>query len=165
MDRDMVVGRVEAVVAPLVDRAGLELFAVQYRSEHGRMVLRLVVDRPEGGVTLDALAQLSRQIGHALEATDAVPGRYELECTSPGVERPLLQPRHFAQVVGQRVRLQTTEDFPARRRLRGTVTGADDETVTVLDDEIGAQRVPFAAIVEARTEFDATQALAARARR
>lgn len=165
MDREVVAQRVEDLVTPLVERAGLELFDVQYRSEHGRMVLRLVVDQPAGGVTLDALADLSRQVGPVLEAHDVPPGRHQLECASPGVERPLLRPRHFALALGQRVRIKTTEAFGPRRRFRGVLTAADEHAVTVQDDDVGAQRVPLDAIAEARTEFDAAQALAGRARR
>jgi ribosome maturation factor RimP len=165
MDREAIIGRIEGLVLPLVERAGLELFAVHYRSEQGRMVVRLVVDLPDGGVTLDTLASLSRQVGHVLDVGEVVPGRYHLECASPGVERPLLRPRHFVRAVGSRVRVRTTEASGLRRRLRGDLTEADDFGVTVVDDEAGPQRVPFDAIAEARLEFDARQALARQARR
>lgn len=165
MDRESIVRRVEELVLPLVERAGLELFALQYRPEQGRMVLRLVVDLPDGGVGLDALAGLSRQVGHQIEVEDAIPGRYHLECTSPGVERPLLRPHHFTRAVGSRVRLRTADATQLRRRLRGTLTAVDEHGVTVIDDEAGLQRVPFDAIADARTEFDAARALAGRSRR
>jgi ribosome maturation factor RimP len=165
MDREAITRRIEALALPLVERAGLELFAVHYRSEQGRMVVRLIVDLPDGGVTLDALADLSRQVGHQLEVEDAVPGRYHLECTSPGVERPLLRPHHFARAVGTRVRVRTTDAWGPRRRLRGTLVAADEDGVTVVDDEAGSLRVPFDAITDARTEFDAAEALAGHSRR
>jgi len=165
MDRQAIVGRIEGLVLPLLERAGLELFAVHYRSEQGRMVVRLVVDLPDGGVTLDLLADLSRQVGHQLEVEDAVPGRYHLECTSPGVDRPLLRPGHFVRAVGTRVRVWTTEESALRSRLRGVLTEADAEGVTLVDDEIGPQRVPFEAVAEARIEFDAREALAGSSRR
>jgi ribosome maturation factor RimP len=63
------------------------------------------------------------------------------------------------------VRIRTTETSALRRRLRGALTAADDDGVTVVDDETGPQRVPFDAIAEARTEFDATRALAGHSRR
>ena len=165
MDREAIVERIETLVLPLVARAGLELFSVHYRSEQGRMVVRLVVDLPDGGVTLDALADVSRQVGHLLDVEEVVPGRYHLECTSPGVDRPLLRPRHFARAVGSRVRVRTVEGSTLPRRLRGVLTEADDAGVMVSDEETGPQRVPFEAIVEARIEFDAKQALAGQSRR
>lgn len=165
MDRDAIAGRIEALVRPLIEQAGLELYAVQYRPERGRMVVRLVVDLPEGGVTLDGLADLSRHVGHLLEVQDVVPGRYDLECTSPGVERPLLHPRHYARAIGDRVRLRIAPPGEKPRRLRGTLTAVDEGGVTVADDAGGAQRIAFEDITEARTEFDAAAALARRGRR
>jgi ribosome maturation factor RimP len=165
MDLTAVAQRVEALVEPLVERAELELFGVQYRSERGHMALRVIADRPEGGVTLDELAALSRQLGDVLDVHEAVPGRYHLECTSPGVERPLLRPRHFRLAIGQRVRLTTAADEDGRRRWRGVLTAADDDHVSLLDDEVGPRDFPLDAIAEARTEFDATRELAEHRRR
>lgn len=164
MDRETIARRIEELALPLVERAGLELFGVQYRSERGRMVLRLIVDRPEGGVTLDGLAELSRRIGHELDVADVVGGAYMLECTSPGVERPLVRPPHFERAIGSRVRIRLLESMTPRR-LRGVLAAVDDTGITVIDDEVGSRRIPFDAIAEAKTEFDAAKALAGRGRR
>ena len=164
-DREEIAGRIERLATPLAVRAGLEIFAVHYRPEQGRMVVRLVVDHPSGGVTLDTLADLSRQVGHQLEAEDVVPGKYHLECTSPGVERPLLRPVHFQRAVGHRVRMRVTEPGAPTRRIRGTLSDVDEYGVTIEDDAIGRQHVAYGSITEAKTEFDAARALAGRERR
>ena len=95
MDRSAVTQRVWELAEPLALAAGLELVDVQYRPEGGRIVLRLLLDRPEGGVTLDELTRVSRELGDVLDAHDAVPGRYHLECSSPGLNRPLVREPHF----------------------------------------------------------------------
>ena len=94
MDRSAVTQRVWDLAEPVALARGLELVDVQFRPEGGRTVLRLLVDRPEGGVTLDALSGLSRELGDLLDVHDAVPGRYHLECSSPGLNRPLLRETH-----------------------------------------------------------------------
>src|SRR3989449_6457059 len=137
MDRPAVPQRVWEVAEPLALAGGLELVDVQYRPEAGRVVLRLLLDRPEGGVTLDELAQLSRELGDLLDAHDAIPGRYHLECSSPGVNRPLVRPAHFARAVGQRVRVQTREPINGRRRFHGTLAAAGTDAIAVNDPDAG----------------------------
>src|SRR5262249_59532888 len=119
MDRSAVTQRVWELAEPVSLAGGLELVDVQYRPEGGRTVLRLLVDRPEGGVTLDELARLSRELGDLLDVHDAVPGRYHLECSSPRLNRPLLRAPHFERAVGARVRVQTRAPIDGRRRFRG----------------------------------------------
>src|SRR5438046_5499363 len=119
MDRSAVTQRVWELAEPLALAGGLELVDVQYRPEGGRIVLRLLLDRPEGGVTLDELTRVSRELGDLLDAHDAVPGRYQLECSSPGTNRPLLREAHFRRVRGERVRVQPPAPTGARARFRG----------------------------------------------
>src|SRR5437763_4068332 len=126
MDRCAVTQRVWELAEPLALAAGLELVDVQFRPESGRTVLRLLIDRPAGGVTLDELTRVSRELGDVLEAHEAVPGRYQLECSSPGVNRPLLREPHFRRARGQRVRIRTRDPIRERRvfhRARAAVTG------------------------------------------
>src|SRR5581483_3843507 len=121
MDRSAVTQRVWELAEPLALAMGLELVDVQYRPEGGRVVLRLMIDRPEGGVTLDQLSAVSRELGDLLDAHDAVPGRYHLECSSPGINRPLLREPHFRRAVGQRVKVLTRTPIGDRRHFRGTL--------------------------------------------
>ena len=75
MDRSAVTQRIWELAEPVVLAAGLELVDVQYR--------------PEGGVTLEEITRTARELGDVLDAHDPVPGRYHLECSSPGLNRPL----------------------------------------------------------------------------
>ena len=86
---------VRELVEPILARLGPELFDV----EHQGAVLRVCVDRP-GGVDLDALSDATRAVSAALDADDPFPGRYTLEVSSPGLERPLRTPAQFRRFVG-----------------------------------------------------------------
>ena len=153
MDSSAVTQRVWELAEPLALAAGLELVDVQYRPEGGRTVLRLLIDRPEGGVTLDELARMSREFGDVLDAHDPVPGRYHLECSSPGLNRPLVREPHFRRAIGQRVRVRSRELIGDRRQFRGTLEAVTADGVTVVDNG-RATFVPFAAIDKANVEYD-----------
>ena len=118
--------RVRAVVEPVVAAQDLDLFDL----EQAGPVLRVTVDRP-GGVDMEAIAATTRAISRALDEHDPIAGQYTLEVSSPGLERPLRTPAHFAWAVGKPVSVKTVPDHPAGRRLTGTVAAADDTTVTL----------------------------------
>lgn len=145
--------RARELAEPLVRAAGLEIFDVEYKSDRGRMVLRVSLQRPGGTVTLDDLSTMSRRLGDVFDVHDAVPGRYLLECSSPGLERPLRRESHFRGAVGERVSVRVGEPVAERRRLRGTLVAVTEAGITVEDGEVGRVEVPFGAISEARTEF------------
>jgi ribosome maturation factor RimP len=154
MDRSAVTQRVWDLAEPVALARGLELVDVQFRPEGGRTVLRLLVDRPEGGVTLDDLSRLSRELGDLLDVHDAVPGRYHLECSSPGLNRPLLRAAHFRRAVGSRVRVRTRDPIGGRRQFHGTLVQADTESVIVDDPDAGRTVIPLAGIDKANVEHD-----------
>jgi ribosome maturation factor RimP len=154
MDRSAVTQRIWELAEPLALAAGLELIDVQFRPEGGRTVLRLLLDRPEGGITLDELTRVSRELGDVLDAHDAVPGRYHLECSSPGLNRPLLRAAHFARAVGQRVRVQARQPIAGRRHFRGTLAAATGDAITLLDADAGEVTLPLTAIEKANVDYD-----------
>ena len=103
-----------AALQPVVAGAGLELVDVEMKSG----VLQVTVDR-EGGVDLEALTDANRAVSTLLDELDPIPGRYSLEVSSPGIERPLRTPAHFAKAVGATVTVKTRPQVPGERRLRG----------------------------------------------
>lgn len=119
--------RVREALAPVIRAAGYDLEDVAVTAAGRRQVLRVVVDR-DGGVDLDAVAEVSRAVSEALD-TDGVMGDapYTLEVSSPGVDRPLTDPRHWRRAVGRLVKA------PLRGggELTGRVVDAGDRTVTL----------------------------------
>jgi ribosome maturation factor RimP len=104
-------------------------------------------------VDLDTISDVSERISRRLDLEGFAPGPYQLEVSSPGIERPLREPRHFARHVGERVTLKTTEPLNGSRTHRGALVAADADAV-VLSTDGGELRVRYADIRSARTVFD-----------
>jgi len=138
--------RVRAAIEPWLASRDLELFDV----EHGAGLLRVLVDRA-GGVDLEALAEATRAISVILDDVDPIPGRYTLEVSTPGLERPLRTPTHFAGAVGTKVTVKTSSG--EERRVAGTLTAADQGGIT-LTTEAGERRLGYDEIEKARTVFE-----------
>jgi ribosome maturation factor RimP len=153
---------VERLCAPIVARAGLELVDVEVRPG----LLRISVDGADG-VGVEDLTGISRQLSSALDAEDPMPGHYELEVSSPGLERPLRRPEHFQRFVGAEIAIKTRPDAEGERRANGRIVEADDDGVTIAGDglEGGSRRFRYDEIERARTVFDWKLALAADRRR
>jgi ribosome maturation factor RimP len=143
---------VEALVRPVVEAAGLELWEATYGREAGRRVLRVTVHR-EGGVDLETISSTSERLSRRLDLegfADDMP--YALEVSSPGLERPLREPRHFERSVGEQVRLKTVQPVNGRRVHEGALVSADPEAIVIASGG-GELRVPYADIASARTVF------------
>lgn len=142
----------EALVAPVVEAAGLELVDVDLRHEGERRVLRVTVDREEG-VDLDAIAEVSERVSRRLDVEDFDPGPYALEVSSPGVERWLRRPSDYASRVGERVKVRTAEPVDGARTHTGTLVAAGDDEVTIATPA-GERRVGHEDIVSAQVVVD-----------
>ena len=128
--QDPATARLAGWITPVVDGAGYELEELVVTPAGRRSVVRVVVDR-DSGVTLDDIAEVSRAVSDVLDANDDGMGRaYVLEVTSPGVDRPLSEPRHWRRNIG---RLVTVAVGPAGSadEVTGRITAADDAGVTL----------------------------------
>jgi ribosome maturation factor RimP len=144
----------EQVIRSVVEEDGLELVEAGFVREDGRRILRVTIDR-EGGVDLDAIAHASERVSRRLDASDAVPGgRYDLEVSSPGVERPLKDPRHFARHVGAKVRVKTVEPVDGSSSHQGTLAAADGEGFTLATEQGDELRFRYADVASTRTVFE-----------
>src|SRR6476660_7060047 len=98
--------RLRGLLEPLAQAAGLDLEEIAVTPAGKRRMLRVVIDS-DTGVQLDAVAELSREISAVLANSDVMGGvPYVLEVTSPGIDRPLTEPRHFARNTGRLVKAQ-----------------------------------------------------------
>ena len=147
------------LVRPVVEAAGLELWEASFGREGGRRILRVMVDRADGGETdggvdLDTIAAMSQRLSRRLDLEGFERDRpYQLEVSSPGLERALREPRHFERSVGQRVRVKTVEPVDGRRVHEGALVSADAEAIVIASDG-GELRVPYDGIASARTVFE-----------
>ncbi|PGH46181.1 ribosome maturation factor RimP [Micromonospora sediminicola] len=129
--------RLREVIEPVVTAAGYDLEDLSVSRAGRRHVVRVIVDA-DGGINLDAVADVSRAVSAALDAAeeaggDIVAGEYQLEVSSPGVDRPLTLPRHWRRNVGRLVKV-TVRGGAGDRQLTGRVTAADDERVELESD-------------------------------
>lgn len=139
--------RIAELVEPILHDRGHELYDVELTGA----TVRVLVDR-DGGVALEDLEVLSREISGVLDEADPLPDRFYLEVSSPGLERPLRRPDHFATAVGDQVKLKTHAHVEGDRRVEGTLETADDEGITVVTDR-GPRRLTYAEVERARTVF------------
>ena len=140
--------RVHAVVDPLVDDLGLELVDLVYGG--GR--LKITIDHPDGLGT-ELLTRATRMISHEMDLEDPIGGAYTLEVTSPGVERELRTPAHYERSIGEQVSLKLKPNDENLRRVKGALTAADDDGVTVVaEDE--THTISYDRIAKAKTVFD-----------
>ena len=139
-----------ALLQPVVTGADLELVDVEMKSG----VLQVTVDR-EGGVDLQALTDANRAVSTLLDEVDPIPGRYSLEVSSPGIERPLRTPAHFAKAVGSTVSVKTRPQVPGERRLRGLVVSSDDDGFAIAVEGSAEEpvRLAYADVDRVRTVF------------
>lgn len=146
---------VRALAEPLADQVDAEIYDVTF----GGGKLAVMLARPDG-IDLDTLATVSRRLSEILDDADPIGGSYTLEVTSPGLERPLRTPAHFAGAVGETVTIRTHTAEDGARRVRGELSAAGEESCTLIIDEAdGANRigdvveVVYSHIDKARTIF------------
>lgn len=132
---------------------GLRLWDVEMGGRPGSSVVRVFVDGDEG-VDLDTVAQVSEEISRGLDLRDPIPGRYTLEVSSPGLERPLRSPEHFALSVGKPAVVKTAEVVVGNsHRIVGVIAAATSGSVTIATDG-GDVELPYETIKSARTVFE-----------
>ncbi len=132
-------------------RRSLRLWDVEMAGQPGRAIVRVYVEGDEG-VDLDTVAEVSEEISRGLDLRDPIQGRYTLEVSSPGLDRPLRKPEHFSQAVGRKVSVRTARDVAGRRRFRGQVVRAGEGAVTLdAGDEID---VPYDEIVRGNLIYE-----------
>ena len=116
------------LLSPVVTAAGYDLEDVEVSAAGRRSVVRVIVDR-DGGIDLDAVAEVSRPVSDALDAADAFgESAYVLEVTSPGVDRPLTEPRHWRRNIGRLVEVDG---------IKGRIVDATEEGVAL---EVGGEQ-------------------------
>jgi ribosome maturation factor RimP len=151
--KEEILEKVRSIAAPLAAQEGLELVDVEMGGAGGRQALRLFIDRP-GGVSLDDCTAVSRAVSSALDVEDPIQGAYDLEVSSPGLDRPLRTPEHFQKFAGQKVRVKTYGPLPEcenRKTFVGILQGFEDGKVMV-DVDGKLFHVPHAQVSKANVE-------------
>ena len=110
--------RIIELVEPVVESEGMELIEVECHHMKLRWLVRLFIDK-EGGVTVDDCARISGQVGDVLDVYDIPGGAYNLEVSSPGLDRPLVRDKDFVNYKGSKIKVRTNELIDGKRNFRG----------------------------------------------
>jgi ribosome maturation factor RimP len=134
---------IAALAEPVLEELGLRLVRVLISGRDGGTV-QVMIDRADKDVTVEDCADLSRALSPLLDAHDPMPGRYTLEVSSPGIDRPLVRPSDFEDWAGHEAKLQLREAVDGRKRFRGVIEGYDAD----------AREVRLAVELEGKREAD-----------
>lgn len=123
------------LVEPVVKGLDLQLWGIEYTAAGKNSLLRIYVDSPEG-VNVDDCARVSHQLSGVLDVEDPISDHYNLEISSPGMDRPLFTLEQFVEFVGNVVQLRLRVPFEGRRKFKGILNGVEgDEVLLVVDNE------------------------------
>jgi ribosome maturation factor RimP len=144
---------------PLIEEENLELVDLEFSPGGPKSLLRIYVDKP-AGVTIDNCANLSRKVSDFLDMEDLVPYRYNLEVSSPGLDRPLTKKEDFIRKIGEKIRVFLKEPVEGKMELAGEIKNFQEETLYLSTKpegtELGENReiaLPFSQVLKAKIIF------------
>lgn len=140
--------RIRSMTEPLISNMGYELVDVEYAKEGKEWFLRFYVDSPSG-ITLDDCERLSYTLSELLDREDPVPHAYNLQVSSPGLERPLKKPSDFARFAGRMITLKTTQPLEGHRKWKGQIVSAHEEGIVLRTGDVEME-IPYGLISSAR---------------
>lgn len=140
--------QLEEIIKDELELLGFELIKLEGSLTGKRKVIRLYIDHPERGVTVDDCVQVTRTLGLILDGEDLIKVPYNLEVSSPGMNRPLSKPEHFRRFAGKTVKIVLLEDGERQKTKIGEIIGAEEDAVT-LSVEGEEERIPFERISKA----------------
>jgi ribosome maturation factor RimP len=138
------------LIRPIAETLGYELVRVRVTGA-AHKTLQVMAEKPDGTMLVDDCATLSRAISDMLDIEDPIAEDYDLEVSSPGIDRPLTRPKDFARYVGHKAKIElVSPDAQGRRRYQVVIAAADDTTVSLAISADETLTVPFSAIGEAK---------------
>lgn len=140
-----------AAMEPRAASEGIEIVTVEIVGSKRAPTIRVYIDA-EGGISFDALARTQAWVGELVDELDPFPGAYMLEVSSPGIDRPLRTPEHFARFAGEQVTVKTTGPLEGRSSFSGELLGYDDGSVVVAVEGADTFRIPYDCIKKARVK-------------
>lgn len=146
--------RIARIVEPVANDMGFSLVRVKVTAENG-CTLQIMAEDADGRFTIDDCERLSKDLSPVLDVEDPIDREYHLEVSSPGIDRPLVRARDFKRYVGHEARIELADLLEGRKRFRGLIKAADDESVTLHlpdapKDQDPDHRLPLAQLAEAK---------------
>jgi ribosome maturation factor RimP len=144
--------RLATLIQTTVTGLGYELWGYEYRPQTESALLRIFIDS-EAGITVDDCGIVSHQIGAALDVDDLIPVAYILEISSPGLDRVLFIPEHYARYLNQQIKVRTRLPVQKRRNFVGKLLSAGDTTIS-MEVEGTTVEIPYDLVDRARLVLD-----------
>ncbi len=138
---------------PVIESMGYELVGVEYQLNGSYGTLRVYIDREEG-VSLDDCAEISRQVSAILDVEDPIQQAYDLEISSPGLDRPLFKLDDYARFVGQTVKVKLMSGLDGRRNFKGALLGINEANEVLVEVDGMEFKLPFADIAKGNLVAD-----------
>jgi ribosome maturation factor RimP len=142
--------RIREMLLPILAPLDLEVFEIERKGG----VVRVILDRRDGAVGIDDCTQVSRFLSHALDVEDLIPGSYQLEVSSPGLDRPIRSLEEFRRFAGRLCRVRLAEAEPEGHVLVGRIRGAEGEHIRLELPQDGERTIPYGNVVKARLEVE-----------
>ncbi|MBV9550474.1 MAG: ribosome maturation factor RimP [Alphaproteobacteria bacterium] len=139
--------RLEPIFEPVIEQAGFKL--VRLRLMGAGQTLQVMAERPDGSMDVEGCTELSRALLDFIEQNDPIEGEYELEVSSPGIDRPLTRPTDFSRWSGHEAKIELDGMYEGRKRWRGLVLGLDGADVMLRADGKDI-RFPFRSVINAK---------------
>ena len=140
---------IKEMLEPAVNAVGMELWGVEFLSQGRHSILRVYIDS-DNGVTIDNCEAASHQVSGVLDVEDPISGAYDLEVSSPGIDRPLTRLKDFDRWSGFEAKVELDEAVEGQRRYRGKLTGTEGEDIILLNDAGEKITLPFADLRKAK---------------
>lgn len=121
------------LLRPAVEEVGVELLGIEFVSAGKHSILRLFIDH-ENGIDVDNCAEVSRQVGALLDVEDPISTEYNLEVSSPGLDRPLFSLAHYQAVIGETVNIRLSLPLNGRRKFKGILNAVENDVLIVTVD-------------------------------
>ena len=126
--------RLTELLTPVVEGVGLQCLGVEYSASHGNSLVRVYIEAADREVNVDDCEVVSREVSATLDVNDPIAGRYTLEVSSPGLDRPLYTTAHFARYVGREAKVEVNLAVGGRRRFKGPIVGVEGDDVIMNQD-------------------------------
>lgn len=153
MDRQAVIAELTSIFGDYLKSRGIDLIEIIYRYEGRVLFLRILADRPEGGITLDECAQVNQEISIILDEKDILRQRYILEVSSPGLDRPIKTKSDFLRCINRKAKFFLLEPIKGKIELDGIISRVEGDCV-YLDRDGEIIQIPLAGINKARQILD-----------
>jgi ribosome maturation factor RimP len=154
--------RITAMIAPSLEAMGYRLVRVAFTGGR-RATLQIMAERRDDApMTVDDCAEISRNVSALLDVADPIESRYDLEVSSPGIDRPLVVREDYVRFAGYEAKIETARPVDGRKRFRGRLLGADESAVRLVLEGEGEVAVPLGDILKAKLVLTAELLEAAR---